>query len=250
MAEPTEEPGAGETSTTESSASDASSGSNRLASALGAGMLVLLVGVAGWIVYGPDDDTTPTAAEPEPSASSSAPPQQTERGRRFEPTPEPEVTYERMDPSSPVRLSVPSVGIEAPVVSIPLQDGSVLDPPSDPSTLGWWDDSARPGDRTGQTVITGHTVSTGGGAMDPMVDVEPGSTVDVETNEGTMRYRVTEKEVVTRPDLAERAEEIFGQDVTKGRLVIVTCTNWNGAVWEDNLVVYGTPLGEPSEAGA
>lgn len=230
-----------------------SSTSSRLASAAGAGLLVLLVGVAGWIVYGPDDEPTEPTAQPEPSSSvSSTPPQQTERGQRMEPTPEPDpdVTYERMDPASPVNLSVPSVGIDAPVVSIPLQEGSVLDPPADPSTLGWWDDSARPGARKGQTVITGHTVSTGGGAMDSMVDVEPGGTVDVETDEGTMRYRITDKEVVTRPDLAERAEEIFGQDVTKGRLVIVTCTNWNGAVWEDNLVVYGTPLGEPSEAGA
>lgn len=239
MAEPTEEPAQG-----------SGDGSSRLASAAGAALLVLLVGVGGWVVYGPDDEPTEPVAQPEPAASSSAPPQQTERGQRLKPTPEPDVTYERMDPASPVRLSVPSVGIEAPVVSIPLQEGSVLDPPSDPSTLGWWDDSARPGDRKGQTVITGHTVSTGGGAMDPMVDVEPGGTVDVETDEGTMRYRITEKEVVTRPDLAERAEEIFGQDVTKGRLVIVTCTNWNGAVWEDNLVVYGTPLGEPSNAGA
>jgi len=153
--------------------------------------------------------------------------------------------YAALSPADPVRLAVPSLGVRASVVPVALSPDAVLDPPAEVDTVGWWDASARPGADRGQTVITGHTVHTGGGALDRLAQVEPGAKVDVVTGEGRMRYRVSRVVSLDRTAVAEQSAQIFGQGRTNGRLVLVSCTDWNGTDYERNVVVYGTPLGEP-----
>src|SRR4051794_21990447 len=60
-------------------------------------------------------------------------------------------------PSKPVRLVVPALKIRADILPIEVDEQQVLDPPRDPSDVGWWQRSARPGAERGQTVLTGHT---------------------------------------------------------------------------------------------
>ena len=66
-------------------------------------------------------------------------------------------------PAMPVRLVVPALKIKAPIQPIEVDSHAVLDPPRNPRDVGWWQRSARPGAKQGQTVLTGHTVHTGGG---------------------------------------------------------------------------------------
>lgn len=157
-----------------------------------------------------------------------------------------EPAYRSMSAAAPVRLIVPSLHIDAPVVPIALSPDAVLDPPRDPEQVGWWDDSARPGADNGQTVITGHTVHTGGGAMDHIGDVRRGAFVDVVTRHGTMRYRVDRVRILGKERLARKAGGLFGQRHGGGRLVLVTCTGWNGSYYPSNVVVVGHPLGVPT----
>ncbi|HET8560028.1 MAG TPA: class F sortase [Marmoricola sp.] len=149
-------------------------------------------------------------------------------------------------PAAPVRLVVPSLRIDAPVVPVALSPGAVLDPPRDPQQVGWWSASARPGSPQGQTVITGHTVHTGGGAMDRIGRLHRGQFVEVVTRRGTMRYRVDRVRVLGKDRLAQRAVALFGQRHGAGRLVLVTCTGWNGSYYPSNVVVVGRPLGVPT----
>lgn len=157
----------------------------------------------------------------------------------------PRSLYRALDPADPVLLLVPSVGIEAPVVPISVDDDLVLDPPREVGTVGWWDASARPGATTGSTVIAGHAVHTGGGALDPLRDARRGAVVDVRTAEGTMRYLVKRKVVYDKDELAAQAVSVFGQDGGDGRLVLVSCTDWDGSSYASNVVVYAVALGEP-----
>ncbi|MBS45058.1 MAG: sortase [Nocardioides sp.] len=146
----------------------------------------------------------------------------------------------------PQRLRLASLDVAADVVPIEVSPDGVLDPPADPSTVGWWQRSARPGSDRGQTVITGHTVHTGGGALDPVIDLEDGGVgarVVLTTRVARQVYRVTEVLDTTREELAERSEELFGQDGGDGRLVLVTCTDWNGTTYEKNLVVIAEQQG-------
>src|SRR5690349_24632386 len=66
-------------------------------------------------------------------------------------------------PAVPELLLVPSIDLKAPIVPISVDANRVLTPPADVHEVGWWRRSAKPGAATGQTLITGHTVHTGGG---------------------------------------------------------------------------------------
>lgn len=206
--------------------SDASptSGLSRLRAVLAAlttGVLVLAVGLVTWGLLDSGDGPTEAPADVQ------------------------RPTYASVRPAQPLRLEVPSLGIEAPILPIGLTAAAELIPPANPIDVGWWEDSARPGDGRGQTVVTGHTVHTGGGAMDRLREVERNSVVDVETRAGTVRYRVDRTVVLSRAQVAARAQSLFGQGHGEGRLVLVTCTDWNGIDYESNVIVFGRPLGQP-----
>ena len=153
--------------------------------------------------------------------------------------------YRSLPAAAPLALEIPSLGVQAPVVPIEVSADAVLDPPADPVQVGWWQRSARPGSRDGQTVIAGHTVHTGGGSLDAIRTLRPGRTVDLRTGQGTMRYRVRSVRVHDRQELAARAVDLFGQGAGGGRLVVVSCTDWNGTSYDSNVVVIAAPLGEP-----
>lgn len=155
--------------------------------------------------------------------------------------PEPEAPAE---PSAPTRLVVPSLDVKAPVVDIDLSPDAVLEPPADPDLVGWWTGSAEPGATQGRVVVTGHTVSTGGGALDLLPDLDAGDKVVLVTDTGRHQYRVTDNLVVPYDEVAENAQAIFGQTETSpdgARLILVTCTDFNGSFYESNSIVVASP---------
>ncbi|SFC84463.1 LPXTG-site transpeptidase (sortase) family protein [Nocardioides terrae] len=154
--------------------------------------------------------------------------------------------YTAIGPGAPIRLSMPKLKVTAPVVPITMAD-KALDPPRDYHEVGWWVSSARPGDLGGQTVITGHTVHTGGASMNHLGRLHAGDLVDVISKRGTMRYIVGRTKVYSKAQLAEHAQELFGQDHGRGRLVLITCTDWDGVEYESNVVVLAKPLGAPAD---
>jgi LPXTG-site transpeptidase (sortase) family protein len=136
----------------------------------------------------------------------------------------------------PQRIFVPRLGVDAPVVPIHVED-SVLLPPDDPQTLGWWAEGARPGARLGGALVTGHTVSTGGGAFDDLDTLDTGDNVRIRTGKGDILYRVTAVSVYRKSSLAKDAARVFSQTVP-GRLVLITCEDWNGTTYLSNAVVF------------
>lgn len=145
--------------------------------------------------------------------------------------------------SKPEQLIIPTIRLDAPIVPIDLRTDGVLLPPTDYTEVGWWTGSARPGATRGQTVITGHTVHTGGGAMDRLGDLRPGGLIQVRTKNGTIDYAATKVFVYTKAQLAKHKYEVLGQDRKEYRLVLVTCIDWNGREYESNVIVYADELG-------
>jgi LPXTG-site transpeptidase (sortase) family protein len=146
-------------------------------------------------------------------------------------------------PSKPVELVVPALKIHADIKPIQVNAQNVLDPPEDASEVGWWRRSVRPGADHGQTVLTGHTVHTGGGVMNRLGQLKPGNVVRVVTPRGTMVYRTTKVVTLTKAQLAQRSAELFGQKRDSNRLVLVTCTGWTGGSYTSNIVAFASPLG-------
>ena len=198
--------------------------------AVALGVVVVLVGTAMWL----DQPRTPVVDTPEPRQSPSV------LGRQSGEATLPRAEPARPRPGSPERLLLPRLGVDSPVVPIKAP-GGVLTPPADPLKLGWWADGARPGDLRGSALVTGHTVSTGGGALDDLDRLTAGARVVVRSAATTTSYVVRSVRVYGKGDLAARAEKLFDQSVP-GRLVLITCEDWNGVEYLSNVVVTATPI--------
>ncbi|MBA2952807.1 class F sortase [Nocardioides sp. CGMCC 1.13656] len=188
-----------------------------------AGLVLAAAGGAWWASGGSADGTRPaTAASPAPGQGATATPVRAPR-----------------TPGAPRRVLIPALDVDAPVLPVRAPDGTLV-PPSDPSRLGWWADGARPGDAEGSVLVTGHTVHTGGGALDDLETLRRGDTVVVGTKAGRFRYVVRSMHVYSKGRVADDATRLFSQDVP-GRLVLITCEDWDGERYLSNVVVVATP---------
>ncbi len=151
----------------------------------------------------------------------------------------PEATFAPWKPGAPRVLQIPALGVDAPVVPIKAPNRT-LTPPSDPQQLGWWADGARPGAGEGSVLVTGHTVHNGGGALDDLEEVAVGDPISVTTREMDLSYVVTSVRTYSKGRLARAATRVFSQDVP-GRLVVITCEDWNGSEYLSNVVVVARP---------
>jgi LPXTG-site transpeptidase (sortase) family protein len=150
-------------------------------------------------------------------------------------------------PSTPELLIVPEIRLRAPIVPIEVDPKGVLTPPSDVHEVGWWKRSAKPGATSGQTLVTGHTVHTGGGVMNRLGDLRPGAVIRIRTPLGIVDYRATKVFVYTKAELAAHAVELFSQKRKDIRLVLVTCTGWTGKDYTSNIIVFADQLGVRSD---
>lgn len=165
------------------------------------------------------------------TTSAALPPYVVEPVVRFEQTP----ARPQAAAGNPRQLVVPRLHVAGPVVPVDLE-GRTLVPPADPQTLGWWADSALPGALWGGTLITGHTVHSGGGALDDLETLRRGDSVELHTTRGVVRYSVTGVTVYRKASLARASDRVFSQRVPH-RLVLVTCEDWNGVEYLSNAVV-------------
>jgi LPXTG-site transpeptidase (sortase) family protein len=227
-----------------------------------AGVLLALLG--GWVMFGrsafdeaaqPSETnqpssrpqvsaSLPSAARPSTTAPSTTAPQ-TSTVPRTAPTTRPVKPTKssptaRSETAGPSRILLPQLALSARVIPIAAKRGT-LTPPSNPRVVGWWSGGARPGARTGSAVLTAHTVHTGGGAFDDLDKLRPGAIVTVVSTTGRLAYAATSVTNYPKRSLAKHAAELFDQ-TTDGRLVLVTCEDWNGKVYLSNVVVIAEPI--------
>jgi LPXTG-site transpeptidase (sortase) family protein len=138
-----------------------------------------------------------------------------------------------------VSVTVPALDVDAPVFPMSAVDG-VLTPPPDASTVGWWDDGAKPGAQDGTVVVAGHSVHTGGGAFHDLVTLNRGDAVAVRTRRGIVRYAVRRVETYDRATLAAKSSSLFRHD-GRARLLLITCEDWDGRAYLSNVVVTARP---------
>jgi LPXTG-site transpeptidase (sortase) family protein len=146
------------------------------------------------------------------------------------------------DPGGEDVLYIPAIDLHAPIEDIEMDAAGVLSPPADTDVVGWWQRSAEPGARRGQTVITGHTVHDGGGVMNDLGELVPGDVVRLRDDNKVVEYRVTDTATLSLQEVADNAQMLFGQDREKGRLVLVTCTDWVDGDYLSNLIVVAEPV--------
>jgi LPXTG-site transpeptidase (sortase) family protein len=201
-----------------------------------------LVAVTAACSSSDQNDVTPAGSAAPTSAVTASPSTGTAASRQAtEAPPEPTANQtERIEGGFTLRI--PRIGVDAPVVPIQSNDDRVLNPPQDPSVVGWWSDGAAPGETRGSAVLVGHTVrNKGGGVFDDVGDLSRGDAIQVEKSGSTFGFRVKSTDVLSKEELASNAEEIFAQ-TGAGRLVIITCDDWDGGAWRSNIVTIAAPV--------
>ena len=141
----------------------------------------------------------------------------------------------------PVRVRVPSAGVDAALTGIGLDGSGTLVPPADDSVAGWYRAGPAPGE-IGPAVLTGHVDSAAGPAVFfRLRDVAVGDAVLVERADGTTaRFTVTR--VARYPKDAFPAAAVYAP--TPGaELRLITC----GGTFDraarsylDNVVIYAS----------
>lgn len=202
--------------------------------ALLAGVL-LLVGLIGVLVAtgGDGTSTAPTlpdspaaqpVGEPPAPAGPDATPAPTRRDRRA---------------ARPVRISIPAIGVRAPVIPLGLDEAGALEVPQDFSQTGWWTGGSRPGER-GPAVIVGHVDSrTGPAVFYRLGALRTGDEIVVERADGTnARFHVQRSSRYAKASFPTTA--VYGP-TSRPALRLITCSGTfdrETGHYVDNTVVF------------
>ncbi len=138
-----------------------------------------------------------------------------------------------------MRLDIPAQSVSAPVEPVVSADG-VLVVPEQPTTVGWWSASARPGSGRGPIVIDGHVDSAalGVGALFRLSDLNAGATIRIETSDHTtLSYTVEARKSF---DKATGLPPSLFAPTDVEQLLLISCGGAFDSVaksYQDNIVV-------------
>lgn len=159
----------------------------------------------------------------------------------------PERTRNPATRSVSAALSIPALGVQAPVARTRIVDGA-LGIPDDVRRVGWDTGSPAPGSRTGTTLIAGHRDNAAGerGSLYDLADLKPGDTINVRVRAGArlVRYRVTGVEQYAKAALPPEIVALGGPH----RLALVTCggplvRGADGLLhYSQNVVAWASPV--------
>jgi sortase (surface protein transpeptidase) len=143
---------------------------------------------------------------------------------------------------APVRLGIPALGVNAPIIPVGVEPKGSMEVPEDVSTAGWYRFGPLPGSR-GSAMLIGHVDSRiqGPGVFFGLSKIRLGERVGVQLTGGSTQVFV----VVARRFIAkdELPQDLFAREGPP-RLTLVTC----GGGFEErtrsyshNVVVYAVP---------
>jgi Sortase domain len=144
--------------------------------------------------------------------------------------------------AEPVRLRIPAVQVDTPLVRLGRQpDGTIAIPPS-PNIAGWYAQGPRPG-QAGPAVIVGHVDSTSGpGVFFRLYQLPAGATVDVERADGTTAvFRIVGMSRVPKTSFPT---DLVYSPTLQPSLQLVTCGgsfDYRARSYRDNVIVYTVP---------
>jgi Sortase domain len=186
----------------------------RAATAITAGLVAAGLAVAGVGVFGllktqyrapPQQPAALTAPLPAPTGRIAAPPRATDS----------------RPVATPVRLTIPVIGVDTTLTRLGLTADGSLQVPSNPALAGWYIGSSRPG-AIGPAVIVGHIDSyTGPGVFYRLAALREGNRLYISRADGTLAiFRITE--VRTYPKNAFPTQAVY-EPTPDPELRLITC---------------------------
>jgi len=181
----------------------------------------------------PSDQTTPDV-EPTPDAEPSHPP-----------------AAGTMAAAAPVRLQIPSIGVDSELMDLGLQSDGTLEVPPGGFPAGWYTGAPTPGE-LGPAIIAGH-VDWGGqpGVFFDLRELSTGDEITIARQDGsTAWFRVTRVEQFAKD--AFPTQSVYG-DLDHAGLRLITCGgsfDRQMRSYVDNLVVFAELIGSDAAHAA
>jgi sortase (surface protein transpeptidase) len=198
------------------------------AAMLSAGLLAAGAGTAGLVV-------ARTSAAPAVRLAARPSPVAVPSGRTVVP-----VSLSAVQPTpKPVWLTIPAIGVKAPIINLGLNRNGTLQVPSTTTVTGWYTGSPRPG-ATGSAVIAGHVDSrTGPGIFFWLKNMRPGERIYVRRADGSLVvFTVTAVRIYTKSNFPTAM--VYGP-VPDAELRLITCGgtfDYARGSYLSNVVVY------------
>ncbi len=141
--------------------------------------------------------------------------------------------------AAPVRLQVPSIGLDSELIELGLQADGTLEVPSSGFPAGWYTGAPTPGE-LGPAIIAGHVDWDGQpGVFFDLRDLSPGDDIAITRRDGsTARFRVTRVEQFAKDAFPTQA--VYG-DLDHAGLRLITCAGAFDPTmrsYDDNLVAF------------
>ncbi|MFF9024576.1 class F sortase [Streptomyces eurythermus] len=148
---------------------------------------------------------------------------------------------EALPRSTPTRLRIPAISVDAPFTTLALGSSGQLEPPpaGDTNLVGWYADGVSPGER-GTAIIAGHVDTVTSAAVFANLDrLEAGDRFSVERADGrTAEFVVDSAETFAKDDFP--SERVYA-DADRPEARLITCAgDYDRTVrdYTDNLVVF------------
>jgi LPXTG-site transpeptidase (sortase) family protein len=139
----------------------------------------------------------------------------------------------------PVWLTIPAIGVKAPIVTLGLNRNGTLQVPRTTTVVGWYTGSPRPG-AVGSAIIAGHVDSRAGpGVFFWLRTMRRGERIYVRRADGTLAvFRVTAVQMYAKDDFPTAM--VYGP-VPDAELRLITCGgtfDYARGSYLSNVVVY------------
>jgi hypothetical protein len=143
--------------------------------------------------------------------------------------------------AAPVRVKIPSIGVDAPLIRLGLDAKGALEVPKRFDEAGWWTGGSRPGER-GPAVIAGHVDSkTGKAVFYELGRLRRGDVVTVRRRDGSnVRFTVQGSARYAKDHFP--TARVYGA-TRRPTLRLITCSgvfDRSSGHYLDNTVVYAT----------
>jgi sortase (surface protein transpeptidase) len=144
----------------------------------------------------------------------------------------------------PERLRIAEIDVEAPIVTVGVEDDGEMEVPEDVGDIGWYRHGPAPGE-PGAAVVAGHVDSReqGRGAFFDLRRVDVGARVEVtDSNGDVQRFEVVARRTYDKATLP--ADELFSR-TGPSQLVLITCGgdfDREAGSYRENVVLYAQPV--------
>lgn len=140
-------------------------------------------------------------------------------------------------PGLPMHLTIPSIGVDAPVERVGLTPQGAMGVPKGPDDVAWYELGPRPGEE-GRAVIAGHVGWKNNieAVFDHVSSLRKGDKIYVEDGAGmTVTFVVSELRMY---DQSQNAETVFNSSDGQAHLALIACEG----VWDERTKDYSKRL--------